>query len=139
MEVLTAMTIFGTVMAIGLPNMVNLRKPYKVMGAARQLAADMQVARQRAIARNARYRVAFDTAAGTWTLERETSPNSNSWTADGSPQALPTGASFGTIAGGNPLFNTSGVLASAVSVPVTMSGAHTRTVVVNVLGKTSVS
>jgi len=139
LEVLTAMTILGTVMAIGLPNMVNLRKPHKVMGAARQIAADVQVARQRAIARNARYRINFNTTAKTWTLERETAPSSNSWTADGSAQPLPSGAAFGTITGASSVFNSRGMLSAAVSVPVTMSGATTRRVNVNVLGKTSIS
>ena len=133
------MTIFGVVMAIGLPNMVNMRKPYKVTGAAQQVAADLQVARQRAIARNARYRVNFDVAAKTWALERETTPNSNSWTADGSPQPLPAGVSFGAISPGNPIFTTRGTLMAAVTVPVSMTGAHTRTVSVNVLGKTQIS
>ena len=133
------MTIFGVVMAIGLPNMVNMRKPYKVRGAAQQVAADLQLARQRAIARSARYRVHFDTAAGTWTLERETSPDSDSWTADGSPQPLPTGVSFGAISPANPIFTTRGTLTAAVTVPVTMSGAQTRTVSVNVLGKTQIT
>jgi len=132
------MAIFGIVTGVGLPNMVNLRKPYKVQGAARQIAADLQVARQRAIARSARYRVNFNTAAKTWTLEREITPNSNSWTADGSAQSLPSGAAFGTISGGNPIFNTRGTLSAAVTVPVTMTGAHTRTVTCNVLGKTQV-
>ena len=138
-EVLTATVVMATVLAIGLPNMVNLRKPYKVIGATRQLAADLQVARQRAIARNARYRISFNTTANTWRLERETAPSSNTWTPDGGAQSLPSGAAFGSISGASSVFNSRGMLSAAVSVPVTMSGAHTRTVNVNVLGKTSIS
>jgi hypothetical protein len=37
------------------------------------------------------------------------------------------------------MFTTRGTLAAAVTVPVTMTGATTRTVSVNVLGKTSIS
>ena len=126
-------------MAIGLPNMVNMRKPYKVSGAAKQIAADMQVARQRAIARNARYRINFNTGAKTWTLERESSPGSNTWSADGGSRSLPSGTAFGSISPGNPVFGSTGVLTGAVTVPVTMTGVNTRTVTVNVLGRTTIS
>ena len=133
------MAILASITAFGLPNMVNLRKPYKVNAAVRQIAADMQVARQRAIARNARYRINFNAVAKTWTLERESSPGSNSWTSDGGGRALPSGTAFGDITPGNPIFGSTGILTGAVTVPVTMTGAHTRTVTINVLGRTTIS
>src|SRR6266404_763428 len=76
LELLTATGIMVTLLAIGVPKMTKLRGPYALASASRQVAADLQAARQRAIARNVAYRVNFDTAAKTYTLERQASPSS---------------------------------------------------------------
>jgi prepilin-type N-terminal cleavage/methylation domain-containing protein len=137
-EVLTASAILALLLAIGLPNTVALRQPYLARAASRQIEADLQRARMRAIGRNARYRVNF-TAGGRYTIERETAPNSNAWVAEGGTQAIPRGATLGAIAPNNPIFDTRGMLAADVSVPVAASGGHTRTVTVNVLGQTTIN
>jgi len=137
LEVLTATGIMVTLLAIGLPNLSRLRAPYILSGATRQVEADLQAARQRAVARNARYRVNFDTAAKSYTLERETT--SNNFVTDGATVKLPSGASLGSISPGNAVFDTRGILTSDVSVPVTVAGSGTRTVTMNVLGRTTIN
>jgi type II secretory pathway pseudopilin PulG len=137
LELLTATGIMVTLLAIGVPQMTRLRAPYAISAASRQIAADLQVARQRAIARNARYRVSFDASAKTYTLERESS--SNVFVADGAAQKLAAGVSIGGPSPGNPIFDTRGMLAADVSVTVSLGGAHSRTVTVNVLGRTTIS
>jgi len=136
LDVLIAAAIMLVLLAIGVPNMARLRSPYALSGATRQIAADLQAARQRAIARNVRYRVNFDPAHASYTIEREQAGN---WVADSAPQPLPTGATLGTITPNNPIFDTRGMLAAQVSVPVSVYGSGTRTVTVNVLGKTTIS
>ena len=49
----------GMVLGIGVPNLVQMRAPHASIGAARRIAADLQAARLRAIARNTRVRVVF--------------------------------------------------------------------------------
>src|SRR2546422_6475407 len=98
LEILIATAIFASLLGIGLPNLARLRAPYALSGATRQVAAAMQAARMRAIARNVRYRVNFNTSAGTYTLEREVA---GSFVADSAAQKLPAGARFGTINPGN--------------------------------------
>jgi len=137
LEVLTATGIMVCLMAIGVPQMTRMRAPYAVQSATRQIEADIQVARQRAIARNARYRVNFDTANKTYTLERESSPNV--FVADGGTQKLPKLITMTGPNPGNPIFDTRGMLAADVSVSIGSGGAHTRTVTVNVLGRTTIS
>src|SRR5262249_6662120 len=93
-EVLTASAIMATVLGIGVPRVAMLRAPYALSGAAHQIVGDLELARQRAIARNKRFRVNFSAAAGTYVLEREEAPNS--WLADGATQKLPHGAMLRT-------------------------------------------
>jgi len=136
LDVLIAAAIMLVLFAIGVPNLSRLRSPYTLTGATRQIAADLQAARQRAIARNVSYRVNFNAAQGSYTIERSEAGN---WVADSAPQPLPTGAQLGTVSPGNPVFDTRGMLGAQVTVPVTVSGSGTRTVTINVLGKTTIS
>ena len=137
LELLTATAISLSLLAIGLPNLSRMRAPYILNGATRQIEADMQVARQRAIARNARYRVNFNAAAKSYTLEREAT--ANSWVTDGATQKLPAGASLGSVLPWNPVFDTRGMMMADVTVPVTVAGSGTRTVTMNVLGRTTIN
>ena len=114
-----------------------LRAPYALSGAAHQIVGDLELARQRAIARNKRFRVNFNASAGSYVLEREEAPSS--FVADGATQKLPHGAVLGTVNPGNPIFDTRGMLAAGVTLSVTVPNAGTRTVTINVLGKTTVS
>jgi len=136
LEVMVTVSIALIVLAIGIPNFVRLRAPYALSGATRQIAADLDAARQRAIARNTRYRVTFNALTQSYTIERE---NAGAFVPDSAPQPLPRGAQLGTVTPGNPIFDTRGMLAAAVSVPVTVTGSGTRTVAINVLGKTTIN
>jgi Tfp pilus assembly protein FimT len=136
LEVLITAAILLALLAIGVPNLSRLQSTYARAGAARQIASDLQAARQRAIARNVRYQVTFDVAHATYTIQRE---QAGSWVADSAPQPLPAGAMLGTVQPSNPIFDTRGMLTAQVTVPVTVSGSGTRTVTINVLGKTTIS
>jgi len=114
-----------------------LRAPYALSGAAHQIVGDLELARQRAIARNKRFRVNFNASAGSDVLEREEAPSS--FVADGATQKLPHGAVLGTVNPGNPIFDTRGMLAANTNVPVTVTGAGTKTVTINVLGRTTIN
>jgi len=134
LEVLIATAMLATVLGIALPNFRGMRAPWALRTATNRIVADVQAARQRAIARNVRYRVTF-TATG-YTVERETAPNT--WTTDGAAQSLPSTATIGTVTGGNPIFDSRGMLVGTVTIPVTVPMAGTKTVTINVLGKTTI-
>jgi Tfp pilus assembly protein FimT len=137
LEALTATAILATVMGLGIPNLISMRDPYVISSAAQQIAADLQLARQRAIARNTRYQVKFDTTAATYTLERETT--ANSFVVDGGVQKLPRGVALGSVTPGDPIFDTRGMLATGVSIALTTAGGRARTVTANVLGRTAIN
>ena len=137
LEVLVAIGLLVLLLAIGVPRLNAFRAPYALSGAVRQVAADVQLARQRAIARNTRYRISFNAAAGTYNLEREVT--TNTWVDDAGLQRLPTGVTLGTILPSNPVFDTRGMLGAAVTIPVTGATGKVKTVTVNVLGQTTIS
>ena len=133
LEILSATAIMATLLAIGVPNLRQLRGPYALRSAGRQVVADLQMARQRAIMRNARIRVAY--APDGYVLERETSPGT--WTTDSGFTPLPHPATIGTVDPGNPIFDSRGMLVTNVTVPIVVDGTGTRTVTINVLGRTT--
>lgn len=135
LEILSATAILATLLAIGAPNLRQLRGPYALRSAGRQVVADLQMARQRAITRNARIRVAY--APDGYRLERETSPGT--WTTDSAFMPLPHPAAVGAVDPGNPIFDSRGMLATDVTVPIVVDGTGTRTVTINVLGRTTLN
>jgi hypothetical protein len=80
--------------------------------------------------------VTFNAVTKSYTIERE---NLGVFVAESAPQPLPAGAQLGTVTPGNPIFDTRGMLAADVMVPVTVAGSGTRTVTINVLGKTTIN
>jgi hypothetical protein len=58
---------------------------------------------------------------------------------EGARQRLPAGARLGVITPGNPVIDTRGMLAADVTIPVIATGATTRSVTINVLGRTTIS
>src|SRR5262245_5891083 len=98
LEALTCAAVMGITLAIGVPNLTRLRAPYALTGAVERVAADLQVARQRAIARNTPYRVNFDRNTNTYRLERQTAPGV--FTADGASQTMPKKAVIGVLPNG---------------------------------------
>ena len=134
LEVLVAVAVFAVLYAIAVPNLQAMRAPYALEGTAYQVAAHVDMARQRAIARNARHRVVFTTSG--YHLEREDSPN-NFVVASGT-FAPPHGVVIGTPTPGNPTFNTRGMLAANVSLPLSVDGGGTKMVTINVLGRSKI-
>jgi len=128
--------VFSVVLGVAVPNFRVMSAPWALRSATNQIVADVQVARQRAIARNARYRVTL-TAPSSYVLEVETAPNV--FAADTAVQKLPSTAMLGTVNPGNPIFDTRGMLGATVTFTLTVPNAGTRTVTINVLGKTTVS
>jgi len=134
LEGLVAIGLTGILAAVGIPTMTRLRAPYALSGAVHQVAADLQLARRRAIARNTRYRLNF-ASGSSYTIERETAPNT--WAVDGSTQHLPSGTSVGSVTPGNPVFDSRGMVPALVTIPVMRTG-KTKVISLNVLGQATI-
>ena len=129
-----AVALIAVLYAIAVPNLQAMRAPYALEGTAYQVAAHIDMARQRAIARNARHRVVFSTSG--YHIERETSP-SNFEVVSGT-FAPPLGVVIGTPSPGNPTFNTRGMLTGDVTVSLSVDGGGTKMVTINVLGRSKI-
>ena len=58
-ELLVALVVFSIIIGIGLPSLVRWNRAYRLSGATRELIADMQFARVKAIRQNAMVTVVF--------------------------------------------------------------------------------
>jgi type II secretory pathway pseudopilin PulG len=132
-EVVAALAVCSVLYAIAVPNFRAMRAPYALRTTAQQVASHLDMARQRAIARNARHRVVF--SPGGYYIERETAPNT--FVADSGVFAPPHDVAIGAADPANPLFNSRGMLAASVSVPIS-THVGSKTVTVNVLGRTTI-
>jgi len=135
LEMVVAMAVFAIIYAIAVPNLQAMRAPYALEGTAYEVAAYVDMARQRAISRNARHRVVI-TSSG-YHLERETTPNT--FVVASGTFAPPHGVVLGTPTPGNPTFNTRGMLAANVTLPLSVTGGGTKTVTINVLGRSKIN
>ena len=133
-EVLTATALLAILYAIAVPRFSALRGPYAARAGASQVASVFQMARMRAIASNSNVRLTYNTATRTYTVDRQ---NGVGWTTEVRNQ-LPSGVSISSSFGTNPTFNRTGVLNGDYTITVAAYG-KTRTVTVNVLGKTTIS
>jgi len=133
-EVLVAAALFAVLYAIAVPNLQAMRAPYALESATYQVASHLNMTRQRAITRNKRHRIVF--TSGGYHVEKEASPSS--FVNDSATFAMPDGVVIGSPSPSNPIFNSRGMLAAAVSVTVSMTGVGTKTVTTNVLGHTTI-
>jgi len=133
LEVLVGTSILVALLGVGLPQAARLRAPYAARAAVQQIAADLQFARIRSIARNARHRVTFDAGARTYQVEREVTPGN--FLAEGGAQELPPGVELGAVSPGNPVFDTRGMLVGDVTIQVNAPHAASRSVTINALGR----
>src|SRR6185436_11374592 len=131
---LMTMTILGIVLAMAIPNFRAVGSSYSLGQAASQVSADFQSTRMRAIAVNAQMRFMYDATTRTYSMERQNLLGA--WVIERRSQ-LPTGVTVGTVAT-TPTFNSRGMLLQAVSIPLLLNG-KTKTVNVNVMGKTTIS
>ena len=73
-ELIIVFAIIGIMAAVTVPNLVQWAETNRVHLAAREVAADLQLARLRAITLNTNLRVNFDPTQETYKFERATGP-----------------------------------------------------------------
>jgi len=130
-ELLLTVALFSVLLSIAIPNWSTLTPGYQLDSAARQVATDLQSARNRAIAQYRRYRVVSVTSTA-YNVEREQMPG-GSYVVFTGPKALPSGitSSFDNT----PVFQTRGNVSPGATVTLTNSKGQTRQVEVSQSGK----
>jgi type II secretion system protein H len=78
-ELIIVIAILGIVSAIAAPNFNKYRQNTNLKEAARDLASDISLYRQRAVAENLHYQIVFNQAANNYTVQRETTAGSGAY------------------------------------------------------------
>ena len=126
-ELLTAIAVAGILMAIAVPQFMLLLPTIYLGSAARQVAADLQLARTRAISQNIQYAIAFNPGTGTYTFGADVRDLS---------QLFP-GTQITAVAPANPTFNPVGTATANTTITVSNGGAN-RQVQINTMGRVRV-
>ncbi|MCZ6623697.1 MAG: GspH/FimT family pseudopilin [Deltaproteobacteria bacterium] len=71
LEIMAAIAITGILAAIAIPNWGSLISTYRLNAAGRQLYADLQRARMRAVMENTTFRIVSSAGSNTYTFQRE--------------------------------------------------------------------
>ena len=136
LEIIGVLAIIAIVVTLGYPRLATLSSIYRLEGAARNLAADLQKTRFRAIAEGTRFQVAFDIGARTYQIQKETSPGS--FANDGSAKPVDDANSITILATANPIFTPRGGAQSTSIVTLTARNGAVRLVAVESPGRVHV-
>lgn len=134
-ELLVVIMLASLMMLIGVPNMVGIAERYRLVGAANELAMEVSRARLQAIAQNASVQLNGTSSS----FHREIDPGGQGFSlVPGSEITLPRGVTLSASPGLPLVFDRKGLAAQATTFSV-MSGAGTKTVSVNLIGRVTVS
>ena len=137
-ELLVVITLAGILVAVAWARMSTLVPIYRLEGAARDLAADLQKARGRAIAEGKCTTVAIDVSAKTYQFQRAPSSTCSSFAAvSGESVRRIDDANSLTIAfasGSNPVFDTRGAVPTPAVITLTNADNAVRTIFVQSTG-----
>lgn len=133
-ELLVVIGIAAVVMGIAVPNFVGFAERYRLVGATNELAMEISRARLQAIAQNASVQI-----NGTSTsFYREIDPGGQGFTlVAGSEVELPGGVTISANPALPLIFDRRGLAAQATDLSV-MSGAGSKTISVNLIGRVKV-
>ncbi len=134
-ELLTAMGIAGILMAIAIPQFMSWLPTINLGAGERQVAADLQFARTRAISQNTPYRVTVAAFPATsYTVEVFTG---GAYVTDRGPVPLPQGITMNAVSAAFN-FTTAGTASSASTITLGNINGVTTTVTVNPVGRVRV-
>lgn len=127
-EVLVAIAVATVILGIAVPSFFALLPGFRLSGAARQVATDLQLARMRAISQNTANTVTFNTATGAYSFSL--GPEARDI------DSLYPGIAFAAVSA-NPTFTARGTTTAAVTITIS-NGTNQRLVCVNAIGRVNV-
>lgn len=128
--VLVLVSIAASMAMLGLQSaMVSARLDSSVEG----IAFNLHLARMKAIAKNTRVRVVFDTQANNYSIERDVA---GAWQPEGPAKRFPQGVDL--VEAGSPEFDSTGRTAVGVSIVLRNSDGSSKSVLVSRAGRVKV-
>jgi Tfp pilus assembly protein FimT len=144
MEVMVVITMMMILARITYPRMASLMGTYRLETAGRNLAAELQKARFRAIAENTCLKVVFDGTAKTYKFQKlaagQTCTSAATYNDDGGIKPIDSSNSISVSATQNPIFTARGSLVSGTQSTITLTGFSSwrHLVAVAITGRVSV-
>jgi prepilin-type N-terminal cleavage/methylation domain-containing protein len=135
MEVLVAVALVTIVFAAAGPSISAMRGSFELQNATFQIANDLRLARERAIATNGKGRIVF--SSDSYLLRRESPVGSGTYVDDGAPFSLPVGVTASSNPA-NPTFDSRGLTAQPYTITLTNTAANQKTITVTAIGRISV-
>ncbi len=96
LELIVVMVIIAVGALAITPNIGSWITHFRLRSATRDIASMLRTAQMKAVSNNIQYRVTFNTAAGSFVLEYQTT--AGSFKPEGSSQPLPSGVTFSDVA-----------------------------------------
>lgn len=142
-ELMVMMTMIILLAKITYPRMATLMGTYRLETAGRNLAAELQKARFRAIAEGTCVKVVFDGAAKTYKFQKLSSgpcTTGGTYVDDGVAKPIESSDSISVSATQSPIFTSRGSLVSGTQTTVTLTGFNSwrHLVAVDVTGRVNV-
>ena len=144
-ELVVALSLSGLLIVFAFLQLRPLMAQVRLDSGARQVVADLQVARMRAIAQNRRFRVIFHPDTHTYTMDKEEGSSWNRLSLHGHDAAASVDASVAlppsvvitaVNSGGDVIFVPRGHVDGGITITLgSLSGAGTRRIVVNLAGR----
>lgn len=144
-ELVAILSVLGVLGSLAFLQLQPLLAQVRLNSGARQVAADLQVTRMKAIAQNRRFRVTFRLATGDYVVDRE---DGAAWrrlilhghTTNGVDSAaipLPSGVSIADVnSGGDVIFVPRGHVDGGITITLSsQAGAGAQRVIVNLAGR----
>ncbi len=131
MELLVACAIAGAVMGAAAPRIPAMLSSFALQNTTFQIANDLRLARERAIATNGKGRIVF--ASGNYRLRRETPPGSDSYVDDGAVRTVPDGTTV-TPNPVDPTFDSRGLVTAPYTITIA-NASNTKTITVTAIGR----
>ena len=127
-ELLAVIAIMMVVTAIATPTFYYWLPRYRLSASARQISADLQLARMKAISQNTTYRLNILAGGSTYQLEKDAG-----FTLESGPFTLPDGIT--ATLGPTSVFQSRGTASATDTITVTNGDNETRAVCVRTVGR----
>ena len=135
-EVLVACAIAGAIAGAAAPRLPTMMASFALQNATFQIANDLRLARQRAIATNGKGRIVF--GADNYQRRREDPVGSGTFVDDGAVEEMPTGITV-TSTPANPTFDSRGLVVAPYTITVGNNYTTTKTITVTAIGRVTVA
>jgi Tfp pilus assembly protein FimT len=143
MELMVIITMMMILARITYPRMATLMGTYRLETAGRNLAAELQKARFRAIAESTCYKVVFDGTAKTYKFQKLSTglcTAAGTYVDDGVAKPIESSNSISVSATQSPIFTSRGSLVTGTQTTITLTGFNSwrHLVAVDITGRVSV-